>query len=91
MLVLSRKRMQSVVVGGDDIERMIRVTILQVRGGEVRLGFEGPVRVAVHRFEVWERIQTRAGPPDAPRPSSSRPAAGCRDGRISRVRTVKGT
>ena len=72
MLVLTRKSQESVVVGGhDDLGRTLKVTVLKVRGGEVRLGFEGPPQIAVHRLEVWERI--RAGvQPDS---SRQRPAA----------------
>ena len=61
MLVLSRESQESVVVGGaDKTERLLKVTVLQVRGSEVRLGFEGPPQIAVHRLEVWERIRAGA-------------------------------
>jgi len=57
MLVLSRKRQEAVVVGGlDGIERMLKVTVLDIRGSCVRLGFEVDNSVPVHRLEVWERI-----------------------------------
>ena len=59
MLVLSRKRQESVVVGGADrFERMLKVTVLDIRGGRVKLGFEVDADVPVHRLEVWERIRT---------------------------------
>ena len=63
MLVLSRRAQESVVVGSHDGSgRMFIVTVIRVRGGEVRLGFEGPEQIAVHRLEVWERIRAeRAG------------------------------
>jgi carbon storage regulator CsrA len=61
MLVLSRKSNESVVVGGNDrCERMLKVTVLEIDGSRVRLGFEVDSDVPVHRFEVWERIH--AGP-----------------------------
>ena len=61
MLVLSRKTDESVIVGGNDrCERMLKVTVLEINGSRVRLGFEVDADVPVHRFEVWERIQ--AGP-----------------------------
>jgi carbon storage regulator len=69
MLVLSRRAQESVVVGSHDGSgRVFKVTVIRVRGGEVRLGFEGPAQIAVHRLEVWERIcAERAGPkPRAP-------------------------
>jgi carbon storage regulator len=58
MLVLSRKIQESVVVGGSDgFERLLKVTVLEIGGGRVRLGFEVEKEVPVHRSEVWERIQ----------------------------------
>ena len=52
MLVLSRQRDESIVIG-DDIE----VTIVDVRGDKVRLGITAPKHVSVHRREVYEAIQ----------------------------------
>jgi carbon storage regulator CsrA len=57
MLVLSRKSRQSVVVGGaDGFHRLLKVTVLDIRGTNVKLGFEVDASVPVHRSEVWERI-----------------------------------
>ena len=57
MLVLSRKNMESVVVGGSGrFERLLKVTVLEIKNGSVRLGFEADASVPVHRAEVWERI-----------------------------------
>ena len=57
MLVLSRKSMESVVVGRPGhLERMLKVTVLEILNGKVRLGFEADASVPVHRAEVWERI-----------------------------------
>ena len=57
MLVLSRKSRESVVVGGSaSFHRLLKVTVLDVRGTNVRLGFEVDASVPVHRLEVWERI-----------------------------------
>jgi carbon storage regulator len=65
MLVLTRKTQESVVVGGAvGFERMLKVTVLEINGMKVRLGFEVDKDVPVHRAEVWERI--RAGAPAAP-------------------------
>lgn len=70
MLVLSRKCNQSVVVGGnDECERMLKVTVLEIHGDRVRLGFEVDADVPVHRFEVWERFQS--GPKSAVRPEGT--------------------
>ena len=59
MLVLTRKSQESVVVGGSDhLQCMLKVTVLEISGGKVRLGFEADADVPVHRWEVWERIRT---------------------------------
>ncbi len=52
MLVLTRKLLESVVIG-DDIE----VFILEIRGDRVRLGIRAPRDVPVHRKEVYEEIR----------------------------------
>ena len=58
MLVLSRKQLQAVVVGkADDIEGLLKVTVLEIKEGRVRLGFEVAADVLVHRWEVWGSIQ----------------------------------
>lgn len=58
MLVLSRKPLESVVVGGPDgIDRLLKVTVLEIKHGSVRLGFETATDVPIHRWEVWQRIQ----------------------------------
>jgi len=67
MLVLSRKNNESVVVGGSDtFQRLFKVTVLEINGSRVRLGFEVDSDIPVHREEVWERIQT--GPKRASSP-----------------------
>ena len=62
MLILSRKNRESVVVGGTDgFHRLLKVTVLDIRGTRVRLGFEVDADVPVHRSEVWEKINGEAG------------------------------
>jgi carbon storage regulator len=51
MLVLTRRLGESIVVGGD-----IRVTIVSVNGGKVRVAISAPPEIAVNRLEVHERI-----------------------------------
>jgi carbon storage regulator CsrA len=66
MLVLSRKSNESVVVGGPGrADQMLKVTVLEVVAGRVRLGFEVAEDVPVHRWEVWERIRAAVGGEDA--------------------------
>lgn len=57
MLVLSRKSRESVVIGGSDaFHPLLKVTVLEIHGMKVKLGFEVDLNVPVHRLEVWERI-----------------------------------
>jgi carbon storage regulator CsrA len=61
MLVLSRKNRESVVVGGaDGFQRLLKVTVLDIRGTSVKLGFEVDASVPIHRSEIWERINADA-------------------------------
>lgn len=91
MLVLSRQRDETIMIG-DDIE----ITVVDIRGDKVRLGIAAPTRISVHRKEVYEAIKAenqkasriggndlpslRDGPPGAaqlrgPRPSNLTPSA----------------
>lgn len=64
MLVLSRKRMESVVVGEPDgVNCLLKVIVLEIKSGTVRLGFEADSSVPVHRTEIWEEIRARAQTP----------------------------
>ena len=52
MLVLSRQRDQTIMIG-DDIE----LTVVDIRGDKVRIGIKAPARIAVHRKEVYDAIK----------------------------------
>ena len=52
MLVLSRKRSEQIVIGDN-----IVITVVDIRGDKVRLGFEAPDEVPIHRQEVYEKLQ----------------------------------
>ncbi len=52
MLVLSRQRDETIMIG-DDIE----ITVVDIRGDKVRLGITAPTSIAVHRKEVYEAIK----------------------------------
>lgn len=59
MLVLTRKCREAIVVGAvDGLEYLLKVTVLDITNGKVRLGFEAAADLPVHRLEVWERIRT---------------------------------
>ena len=51
MLVLSRKAEESMYIGDD-----IKITVLDIRGGQVRIGITAPDDVKIHREEVYNRI-----------------------------------
>jgi carbon storage regulator len=65
MLVLSRQRDESIMIGDN-----IVVTIVDIRGDKVRLGINAPTEIPVHRQEIYEAIQrenvraTRVEPKD---------------------------
>ena len=52
MLVLSRHRDESIIIGDD-----IVITVVDIRGDKVRLGINAPVEIPVHRQEVYDAIQ----------------------------------
>jgi len=53
MLVLTRKSGEAINVGDD-----ITVTVLEVRGNQVRLGIQAPLNVIIHRKELYEKIKS---------------------------------
>ena len=72
MLVLSRKKDESIVINND-----ITIVVVEIRGDKVRLGVEAPKEVPVHRREVFEAI-VRGEPVDtasAAAPSTAHPGA----------------
>ena len=57
MLVLTRKNRESVVIGQPGEMRIaLEITILEIEGGRVRIGFEADTKLPIHRREVWDRI-----------------------------------
>lgn len=52
MLILTRKTDESLLIG-DDVE----ITVLSVRGGQVKLGIKAPKEISVHRQEIYQRIK----------------------------------
>jgi carbon storage regulator len=52
MLILTRKLGENIRIGDK-----IKVTILDIKGGQVKLGIEAPPEIAVHREEIYERIR----------------------------------
>lgn len=56
MLILTRRKGESLMIGDD-----ISVTVLGVRGTQVRIGVNAPRDIAVHRQEIYDRIQIEQG------------------------------
>ena len=54
MLVLSRKKGEDIMLGDD-----ILISIVDIRGDKVRLGFEAPTDLPIHRREVYEAIKRK--------------------------------
>jgi carbon storage regulator len=71
MLVLSRKKNESIVINND-----ITVTVVEIRGDKVRLGIVAPKEVPVHRQEVFDAIhgKDQAAVPAPVVASSAKPA-----------------
>lgn len=69
MLVLSRKKNETIVINND-----ITVTVVEIRGDKVRLGIVAPKDVPVHRQEVYDAIH--GNPPGGSAPTPVNPAEG---------------
>ena len=74
MLILTRRRGESIVIGGE-----IEVTLLQVQGDQVRLGITAPKDVSVHRKEVLEQIR-----------AENIAAAGAEPGQLTKTNDLSG-
>jgi len=64
MLILSRRTDESIVIGDE-----VTITILSVKGKQVRIGITAPPDVSVHREEIYQRIQ--AGDPETAKPEKT--------------------
>lgn len=69
MLVLSRKKNESIVIDGS-----ITITVVEIRGDKVRLGIVAPKEVPVHRQEVYDAIHGKPATVDVASPVIVKPA-----------------
>jgi carbon storage regulator len=68
MLILTRRIGESVNIGDE-----VQITILGVRGNQVRIGVNAPQHIAVHREEIYERIKQERQNADANSPEDAAP------------------
>jgi carbon storage regulator len=69
MLVLSRKKNESIVINND-----ITIVVVEIRGDKVRLGVEAPKEVPVHRREVYDAIRRNEAEAEAANADGAKPA-----------------
>ena len=58
MLILTRRTGESLNIGDE-----VQVTVLKIKGNQVRIGIRAPKEMPVHREEVYERLQRERNPP----------------------------
>ena len=68
MLVLSRKKNESIVINND-----ITIVVVEIRGDKVRLGVEAPKEVPVHRREVYDAIKRNEAQANADKANEASP------------------
>jgi len=54
MLILTRKLGERITIGDD-----ITITLLEIKGTQIKLGIEAPQSISIHRQEIYERIRKR--------------------------------
>ena len=70
MLILTRRAGETVMIGSD-----VTITVLGVKGNQVRIGINAPKDVAVHREEIYERIQSEKAAEAGGKPEANEESA----------------
>ncbi|MBI5709966.1 MAG: carbon storage regulator CsrA [Candidatus Eisenbacteria bacterium] len=74
MLVLTRKLGENIRIGDS-----VKITVLEVRSGQVKLGIEAPPEIKVHREEIYARIQEENRRAQRSKPDAAAPSPGGED------------
>jgi len=64
MLILTRRVSETLMIGDE-----VTITVLGVKGNQVRIGIDAPKEVAVHREEIYEKIKKESGNANSNRPA----------------------
>jgi len=85
MLILTRRVGETLKVGND-----VDVTVLGVKGNQIRIGIKAPKNVAVHREEIFDRIQREAALAGRPDPAQGAAPKQKSEGEVPEVATSSG-
>ena len=84
MLILSRRTDESIVIGDE-----VTITILSVKGKQVRIGIDAPPNVSVHREEIYKKIRDGEHPEGHEPPAESDETATSADGESAAVEDAR--